>query len=49
MSANGFKIVYKGGEGEIVEKKSRFIAYVKHVNIVHILDSDGPKQKRRME
>ena len=32
MSANGFKIVYKGGEGEIVEKKSRFIAYVKPVD-----------------
>lgn len=32
MSANGFKIVYEGGEGEIVEKKSRFIAYVKPVN-----------------
>lgn len=27
-----YKIVYKGGEGEIVEKKSRFIAYVKPVN-----------------
>ena len=26
------KIVYRGGEGEIVEKKSRFIAYVKPVN-----------------
>ena len=32
MSANGYKIVYKGGEGEIVEKKSRFIAYVKPVD-----------------
>lgn len=27
-----YKIVYKGGEGEIIEKKSRFIAYVKPVN-----------------
>ena len=26
------KIVYKGGEGEIVEKKSRFIATVQPVN-----------------
>lgn len=30
--SNGIKIVYRGGEGEIVEKKSRFIAYVKAVN-----------------
>ena len=27
----GYKIVYKGGEGEIVEKKSRFIATVRPV------------------
>ena len=26
-----FKIVYRGGEGEIIEKKSRFIATVKPV------------------
>ena len=32
MSENGFKIVYEGGVGEIEEKKSRFIAYVKPVN-----------------
>lgn len=30
--SDSYKIVYKGGEGEIVEKKSRFIAYVKPVN-----------------
>lgn len=29
---DSYKIVYKGGEGEIVEKKSRFIAYVKPVS-----------------
>ena len=29
---DSYKIVYKGGEGEIVEKKSRFIAYVKPVD-----------------
>ncbi|MDO4522554.1 MAG: YigZ family protein [Eubacteriales bacterium] len=28
----GIKIVYKGGEGEIIEKKSRFIATVKPVH-----------------
>ena len=32
MSDNSFKIVYEGGVGEIEEKKSRFIAYVKPVN-----------------
>ena len=30
--SEGFKIVYEGGEAEIVEKKSRFIAYVKPVD-----------------
>lgn len=30
--SDSYKIVYKGGEGEIIEKKSRFIAYVKPVN-----------------
>ena len=30
--SEGFKIVYEGGEAEIVEKKSRFIAYVRPVN-----------------
>ena len=29
---DGVKIVYQGGEGEIVEKKSRFIATVCPVN-----------------
>ena len=29
---SGYKIVYRGGEGEIVEKKSRFIATVCPVN-----------------
>ena len=28
MEQNSYKIVYKQGEGEIVEKKSRFIAHV---------------------
>ena len=28
MENNGYKIVYQAGEGEIVEKKSRFIAHV---------------------
>lgn len=28
----GYKIVHKGGEAEIIEKKSRFIAYVRPVN-----------------
>lgn len=32
MADNSFKIVYEGGVGEIEEKKSRFIAYVKPVN-----------------
>ena len=27
----GYRVVYKGGEGEITEKKSRFIATVKPV------------------
>ena len=27
-----FKIVYEGGNAEIVEKKSRFISYVRPVN-----------------
>ena len=31
VSSEGYKIVYKGGEGEIVEKKSRFIATVRPV------------------
>lgn len=30
--SDSYKIVYKGGEGGIVEKKSRFIAYVKPVD-----------------
>ena len=30
-TANGYRIVYEGGEGEIVEKKSRFIATVRPV------------------
>lgn len=30
--SDSYKIVYKGGEGEIVEKKSRFIAYVRAVD-----------------
>lgn len=30
--SDSYKIVYKGGDGEIVEKKSRFIAYVKPVD-----------------
>lgn len=30
--SEGFKIIYEGGEAEIVEKKSRFIAYVRPVN-----------------
>jgi len=30
-AANGYRVVYKGGEGEIVEKKSRFIATVSPV------------------
>lgn len=30
--SDSYKIVYKGGEGEIVEKKSRFIVYVKPVD-----------------
>ncbi len=30
--SDSYKIVYKGGEGEIVEKKSRFIAYVRPVD-----------------
>lgn len=30
--SEGFKIVYEGGEAEVVEKKSRFIAYVRPVN-----------------
>ena len=32
MADNSFKIVYEGGVGEIEEKKSRFIAYVRPVN-----------------
>ena len=28
-TANGYRVVYEGGEGEIVEKKSRFIATVR--------------------
>ena len=28
MAEKEFKIVYKGGEGEIEEKKSRFIAHI---------------------
>ena len=30
--SEGFKIIYEGAEAEIVEKKSRFIAYVRPVN-----------------
>ncbi len=30
--SEGFKIIYEGGEAEIIEKKSRFIAYVRPVN-----------------
>jgi len=30
--SEGFKVIYEGGEAEIVEKKSRFIAYVRPVN-----------------
>lgn len=30
-TANGYRVVYEGGEGEIVEKKSRFIATVRLV------------------
>ena len=32
-TANGYRVVYEGGEGEIVEKKSRFIATVRPVEI----------------
>ena len=28
METNGYRAVYKGGQGEIIEKKSRFIATV---------------------
>lgn len=31
MTANGYRVVYEGGEGEIIEKKSRFIATVRPV------------------
>lgn len=31
MTANGYRVVYEGGEGEIVEKKTRFIATVRPV------------------
>lgn len=31
MSEEGYRVVYRGGEGEIVEKKSRFIATVRPV------------------
>jgi uncharacterized YigZ family protein len=30
-ASNGYRVVYEGGEGEIVEKKSRFIATVRPV------------------
>ena len=30
-TANGYRVVYEGGEGEVVEKKSRFIATVRPV------------------
>lgn len=30
-TANGYRVVYEGGEGEIVEKKSRFIATVRPI------------------
>lgn len=30
-TANGYRVVYEGGEGEIVEKKSRFIAMVRPI------------------
>lgn len=32
--SQSYKIVYKGGEGEIVEKKSRFIAHVRRTDTV---------------
>ena len=28
MEQNAYKIVYKNGQGEVIEKKSRFIAHV---------------------
>ena len=28
METNGYRAVYEGGQGEIIEKKSRFIATV---------------------
>lgn len=31
MAANAYRVVYQGGEGEIIEKKSRFIATVQPV------------------
>ena len=31
MAENAYRIVYEGGEGEIIEKKSRFIATVKPI------------------
>lgn len=31
MTANGYRVVYEGGEDEIVEKKSRFIATVRPI------------------
>ncbi len=44
---DGFKIVYEGGSAEIVEKKSRFIAYVQPVNSEEEAVSfiDGIKKK----
>ena len=31
MAENAYRIVYEGGEGEIIEKKSRFIATVRPI------------------
>ncbi len=31
MASQGYKVVYEGGSGEIVEKKSRFLAAVQPV------------------
>ena len=35
-----YSVIYKGGEGEIVEKKSRFIATVKPVESEEIKSSE---------
>ena len=31
-TANGYRVVYEGGEGEIVEKKSKFIANIFYIS-----------------